>query len=125
MNPMPWASQPSVPNHRNRLGCEELLEDDFFNNVDDVALNDAAVTDAVLGRLNDLVELRELHLNGTQVTDARLEYVKGLARLRELSINSTRVSDAGLEYLTGLTKLMALRLDGARSPTLGWSTSGG
>src|SRR5947209_8449662 len=65
-----------------------------------VALDEATPGSPVVG-----VDLR-----GTQITDADLGHLKGLEQLRELSLQQTRISDAGLVHLTGLKNLQVLSL---------------
>ncbi len=73
------------------------------------------VTDAGLEHLKGLTNLQTLQLSGTEVTDAGLEHLKGLTKLRELDLwYTTRLTDAGLEHLKGLTKLQGLGLAGTQ-----------
>jgi hypothetical protein len=70
------------------------------------------VTDAALGQLEGLTELRELRLFGAEnITDAGLEHVGRLRALERLDLTATNITDAGLAHLVGLAGLRSLALD--------------
>ena len=69
------------------------------------------VTDAGLGSVKCLVELRELDGTATRTTDGGLRCLRGLGHLGVLCLDSTPITDAGLEHLTGLGELEALSLN--------------
>ena len=75
-----------------------------------VYLQYTKVTDAVLGHLKALTNLKKLDLLRTEVTDAGLEQLKGLTNLKDLNLRRTKLTDAGLEHLKGLTNLEDLDL---------------
>jgi hypothetical protein len=57
------------------------------------------ITDAGLGELSGLENLKYLYLDDTQVTDAGLVHLSGLKKLQFLSLYSTHVSSAGVDEL--------------------------
>jgi hypothetical protein len=91
---------------------EELLGPDFFSNVVSVKLDDPQMTDAGLGSLRGLRQLRWLDLKSTQVTDAGLEALKHLDQLNGLAVAFTQITDSGLIHLNGLNRLRWLFLTG-------------
>ena len=68
------------------------------------------VTDAGLGGVAAMKNLKELHLENTAIGDAALDHLKGLAELEYLNLYNTKVTDAGLRKLAGLAKLKSLYL---------------
>jgi hypothetical protein len=69
------------------------------------------VTDAVVAKLKDMRQLRELDLDRTQVTDAGLEALKRLPVLAKLRLGSTKITDKGFrESLSAKDSLMELNL---------------
>lgn len=73
-------------------------------------LSVSPVTDALLGHLRGLNQLRFLSLDTTRVTDAGLAHLQGLSQLESLDLTRTKVTDAGLEHLKGLKQLQTLGL---------------
>jgi hypothetical protein len=49
-----------------------------------------------------------LDLSHTQVSDAGLGHLKALKQLRCLDLDGTRITDAGLQHLNGLSQLQTL-----------------
>lgn len=74
-------------------------------------LGSMQITDADVGRLSVLSDLRELRLDGTDVTDAGLEQLRVLKSLESLSLEYTRITDAGLAHLIGLPRLKCLNIN--------------
>ena len=75
-----------------------------------LSLADTRVTDAGMPHVAHLTDLEELHLDNTAVTDAGIQLLGGLRHLRILDLKGTRVTDAGLAYLQPLTNLQGLYL---------------
>jgi hypothetical protein len=89
-----------------------LVEVGRLQQLQEIWLGNASVTDAGLVRLKGLTNLSVLWLSGTQVTDAGLVHLKGLTNLTDLGLAGTQVTDAGLVHLEGLTSLSSLDLAG-------------
>ena len=85
----------------------KVLGDEFFTNVVGVSLS-GNETDPGLNWLEDLPKLERLHLSGA--TDAALGHVNRLSQLKEMDLRSTEVTDAGLAHLEGLSQLRSLNL---------------
>jgi hypothetical protein len=79
-----------------------------------VDLHGAEVSDALLARIGNMAQLRNLNLGGTTVGNQGVAHLSGLTRLEELNLTGTQVSDAGLEHLAGLTELRELGLGADR-----------
>ena len=58
------------------------------------------VTDAVLGEVKKMPNLRSLHLDDTQVTDVGMKELKGLKNLTHVALGKTLVTDAGAKELS-------------------------
>src|SRR5688572_10327493 len=93
-----------------------ILGHDSFGNVNGVDFNplkteNRQITDADLRHLRSFPRLNHLVLkNCRKVTDAGLGELTGLANLRYLYLNDTPITDAGLVHLAGLGKLEELSL---------------
>jgi hypothetical protein len=63
------------------------------------------ITDAGLGSLEEMAELKRLDLSGWQVTDAGVDRLLGLKKLKTVSLGGTKVTEAGRRRLkaAGLT----------------------
>ncbi len=86
-----------------------LLGEDFFTEVVFVNLNFMTnVSEADLGRLRRLKQIKVLLLNFTHVSDDGMEQLESLKQLETLFLGQTRITDAGLGRLTGLTQLKRL-----------------
>ena len=59
-----------------------------------------AVTDAGLGAIKELRELRYLNLFGAPVTDAGLSDLEALSSLEDVYLRETKVTEAGIAKLT-------------------------
>jgi len=70
----------------------------------------AELSEASLGKLEGLADLRTLHLSHTKIGDAGLEHLKGLTNLHTLHLIDAPIGDAGLEHISGLTGLHTLYL---------------
>jgi hypothetical protein len=77
-------------------------------------LSGGLVTDAGLARIGGLTQLKALLLDGTRVTDAGLENLRGMSELEILWLNDLHVTDAGLEHLGGFSRLSHLSLFNAK-----------
>lgn len=87
--------------------------DDFCYSVYEVNLHETEVTDADLGRLAALVELRTLDLGCTQVKGPGLAHLKPQSRLEYLSLYDCPHLEASfIEPLKQLPGLRLLVLDG-------------
>jgi len=73
------------------------------------------VTDADMGLLEGLGQLRTLDLMNTPVTDAGLAHLKGLSQLQTLDLRNTKITDDGLDQLKGLSHLKTLELIGSKA----------
>src|SRR5262249_27591432 len=129
---LPWhEEQRVVALITNRRGsvetecpCPELLQRFFgdeitgrmkvFERVTLVQLNCTAITDAEIGELSRLTNLRQIYLGWTAVTDLGLAQLNRLQKLERLSLRETRVGDAGLSHLRGLRTLRDVVLDRTR-----------
>ncbi len=69
------------------------------------------LTDASLGYLADLVNLRGLSLFWEKVTDKGLSHIEGMTELTQLSLDGNKITDEGLRHLRGLKELTELSLD--------------
>jgi len=79
-----------------------------------VFLRGPKVTDAVLKRLPDLMDLRSLELDQCAITDAGMAHLLGLKNLKRLRLTGAPIGDAGLARLTGLTNLERLDITGTK-----------
>ncbi len=92
-----------------------LTDDDLavlkeLNQVVELDLKNAGISDAGVAHLSGLTSLERLHLEKTKVTDAGLASLKGLSKLKYLNLYGTGVSDAGLDHLKGFADLENLYL---------------
>ena len=92
----------------------DLLGEDVFKHVTDVALQVSQVTDAGLENLKGLKKLQGLDLAMCQITDAGLGNLKSLNELEWLNLDNTRITDSGLGNLKGLNKLHFLGLSNTK-----------
>jgi Leucine-rich repeat (LRR) protein len=69
-----------------------------------------SISDAELGNLNRLTQLKSLRLCGTKVTDAGLASLNGLTQLEDLDLSGNNITAAGLQHLKGLSQLEWLDL---------------
>lgn len=81
-----------------------------LENVEELDVKWANITDNGLEPIGKLTDLKRLHLEKTKITDAGLKQVGGLKNLEYLNLYGTAVTDAGLEHLSGLTNLKKLFL---------------
>jgi hypothetical protein len=72
------------------------------------------VSDAGLGPLRKLTDLRSLNLLGTTIRGAGLDHLAGMTELTRLDLGYTRVDDAGLTHLPTFPKLQFLNLSGTK-----------
>jgi len=79
----------------------------------------SAVTDAGLAAVANMVHLEYLHLGLTRIQGPGLARLAGLQRLQTLSVEETDVDDASIPYLARLTSLKKLALWGTRVSTPG------
>jgi len=96
------------------FGDDDLIHVKNFSKLRRLDLNGAAVTDAGLEQLMGLTSLEHLYLSGTQVTDAGLSHLKGLTTLELLDLSNTQTTDVGMECLKGLDDLESLNLSGTQ-----------
>jgi outer membrane protein assembly factor BamB len=68
------------------------------------------LTDAGLGRLEDLPDLRVLNLAGNRITDAGVAELKRFPRLQRLDLSLLPITDRGVAALSGLPDLRELTL---------------
>ena len=73
-------------------------------------LGETGVTDAGLGALSAMKNLRRLQLDRTAITGTGLQALSGLAHLETLNLHGTRISDADLAVLETLPRLRSLYL---------------
>ena len=78
--------------------------------VESLYLGETSITDAELGKLQALPQLKRLFLNGTGVTDDGLQHLQKLDQLVSLDLDQTEVSDAGIVLLLELKNLRSLNL---------------
>jgi hypothetical protein len=89
-----------------------LLGEDFFNEVDFVALQKLSEPES--HRRTELNQVYGMKLNGRNVADAAMERLEGLTRLHHLYLTNSEVSDGYLIRLEGLTELQTLDLFGTK-----------
>jgi hypothetical protein len=80
--------------------------------VNEVRLSTAAITDEDLPQLVKIANVQFLALDATQITDAGLANLQGLTELKILDLARTQLTDEGLVHLKGLSKLTELDLTG-------------
>jgi len=68
------------------------------------------ITDAGVGHLKDMKELKKLDLSRTKISDAGLAAIKDLKGLQELDLSQTPITDAGLACLKNMKGLRRLDL---------------
>lgn len=73
-------------------------------------LGETGVTDAGLGALAAMKNLRRLHLDSTAITGTGLRALSGLSHLETLNLHGTRLTDADLSALESLPRLRSLYL---------------
>ncbi len=73
-------------------------------------LGETGVTDAGLGALAAMKNLRRLQLDRTAITGTGLRALSGLSHLETLNLHGTRTSDADLSALESLPRLRSLYL---------------
>jgi hypothetical protein len=83
-----------------------------LTDLEELGLNNPAVTDAEVRALSGLPKLQSLGVMGAPISDDALAVMKTLPALRILNISLTKVTDAGLEHVQGLTALEYLGLKG-------------
>jgi type 1 glutamine amidotransferase/Leucine-rich repeat (LRR) protein len=76
----------------------------------DLAADRVSVSDADLGCLSALPNLRRLKLSGSGITNAGARQIGSLAGLAELSLLDAQIDDAGMEQLVRLTNLASLSI---------------
>jgi hypothetical protein len=81
-----------------------ILGDDFFTNVDRVAV----VTVGGLRQAKCLPQLRFLHVSGRDITDDALVELEDLKQIEVLSVDRATGDEAGFKHLKGLTRLREL-----------------
>jgi hypothetical protein len=113
-------SEPPAP-----AWLQDLLGVDFFTEVVQADFNSTGVTDAGLGPIEGLPQLRWLFLGGTRVTDAGLERIRMSTRLEGVDLDYTQVTDSGLRHIKGMTSLRWLGLRGNRVTDAGLEQLGG
>ena len=84
---------------------------------------DARISDAGLGRLRGLRELRWLVLFYTRITDDGLRQLSNLKRLEVLKIGSPYITDKGVAHLKQLTNLRSLYVNGTAISDIGVANS--
>ena len=85
---------------KSRLSDSDLRDIQSFAELKYLGLAGCqTITDAGLGELSGLENLKYLYLDDTQVTDAGLVHLSGLKKLQFLSLYSTHVSSAGVDEL--------------------------
>lgn len=89
----------------------DLAEILKLDGIEELLLNDTAVTDAGLPGLARQTSLEVLDLDGTSITNAGLLELGGLSRLEVLSLAGTSVTDFGLAYLEPLEAVWCLDLE--------------
>ena len=78
------------------------LGEDYFFDVHEIVLKNAALSDNQLGQLKHLRGLRVLNLNLTTLDGASLSHLKSLKDIRYLELIDTGVSDGELEHINHL-----------------------
>jgi hypothetical protein len=73
-------------------------------------LGETGVTDAGLGALAAMKNLRRLQLDRTAITGTGLRALSGLSQLETLNLHGTRLTDADLSALESLPRLRSLYL---------------
>src|ERR1017187_2704681 len=86
---------------------------DYVSNIGGVALY-SLPSDRVLGVVERLNGLKELHVSGPFITDSSLGRLSRLTGLRRLSMFDSKITDAGLAQLHGMTRLRVLSIRGAK-----------
>ena len=110
-------AQPSAPGSQPaadspRAGMLHWLDQETCNNVSQIKLRGARVTDADVKRLVAFQRLERLEIDATRVTPAGLRPLQQLPRLRFLSLSGLASDDEGMAELARLKNLEALWLDG-------------
>ncbi len=96
-----------------RISDRALQELASLPNLQQVEIEDAAITDDGLAHLLDLHRLEILRIRRCNITDKGLRHLAGLSRLRGLELQETQVTSAGLEILDRWPELKVLQLPGA------------
>ncbi|MCE5322913.1 hypothetical protein LLG46_06320 [bacterium] len=81
-----------------------------LDEIENLDLNCAHVTDKDIRQFKTLTGLRVLNLAGTLITDIGLKHIGKLIELQELFLNDTLITDIGLKYLGSLSHLQVLNL---------------
>lgn len=76
-----------------------------------LTLTDCRITDNGLVYLRELANLRGLQIEGNSITDVGLKHIAKLTQLRSLGLGNSKVTDAGLVQLKPLVRLEWLYLD--------------
>jgi hypothetical protein len=98
----------------------DLVGIEFFGHVTHVDLSGlSGPADSTLVEVGRLNQLQELWLGNASVTDAGLVHLKGMTNLSYLGLDGTQVTDAGLVHLKGLTNLKTLDLFGTQVTAAG------
>lgn len=71
---------------------------------------DAPVSDPQLSDLVGLEQLEELHLDRAEVTDEGLRHLSALSDLRRLTIRGAKITDRGVDSLLALKQLRSLNI---------------
>ncbi len=101
--------------YHRRSGKPTATDDDLallsgLTEIEMLALDGAAISDAALGHLKKLQKLHNLHVRHAPIGDAGLAHFKELGGLESLDLGGTRISDAGLLELQGFGSLILLAL---------------
>lgn len=78
---------------------EQLVGEAVRHCVIRVTIQQRAITDADLGHLRRLTNLKVLNLPGTPLTDVGLAHLPKFRRLEGMKLSATQITDAGLEHI--------------------------
>ena len=84
-----------------------------FTSLKSLNVNDLAITDDGLKKINKLKSLEQLYLIRTKITDDGMREIAELTNLNLLDLNFTRITDAGLKHVSQLKNLKSLHLCGS------------
>jgi hypothetical protein len=102
-----------------RAGWLRWLDQETCNDVSQVTLRGATVTNADLRRLVAFQRLESLEVHATRVTPEGLRPLQQLPRLRFLFLSGLAADDEGMTELAGLKNLEFLWLDGEGGSLVG------
>jgi hypothetical protein len=99
------------PEYDTKMGDDGVAVIENFVHLEELFLNDEAITGATIKRLSPLTKLRTLNVSFDRVeSEDSFAALDGLTQLESLSLHGAGIGDAALAHLAGMQKLESLNL---------------